>query len=56
MLQLLSEQNNSSEDPRTAFGIIVHDRREEPRPVVSAFVYGKTRTITPELPYGKSAA
>lgn len=56
MLQHLSEQNISTEDPRTAFGIVVHDRREEPRPVVSAWVYGKTRTIHPELPYGKTAA
>lgn len=53
MLQTMSEQSLSSEDPRTAHGIIIHDRREEPRPAVSAFIWGGKVRPTPELPYGK---
>ena len=55
MIQPMSEQTMPSEDPKNAFGIIIHDVREEPRPAVSAFIWGGKVRPTPELPYGKHA-
>jgi hypothetical protein len=51
-----STDNSAIEDPRNPHGIVIHDRVEEPRPAIIAFIWGGKVRPVPALPYGRPTA
>lgn len=56
MDHLCIEPSLNGEDPRNPPGIVILDRWEERRPVISAFIWGGKVAPAPALPFGRRSA